>query len=756
MNSQRPFVRKMVYVVTICVLLLPLYLLARPASTDRPGGRLSQLRQEAGLSQAQLGEIDPASETIKLATLGLRGVAANILWAKANDYKKKKDWTNLSATLNQITRLEPNFIAVWRFQAWNLSYNVSAEFDDYRERYRWVIHGIEFLIRGVGYNKNHPRLYWDVGWFAAQKIGRADEHKEFRAMFLEDDDFHEKYKTPSLEDRDNWLVGKRWFARSEDVVKAGGSLGNMSEVVYYAHRPMCQMNYSEGLEEDGIFGEKAKQSWKKAGDEWSRYGAFPIQTSFTDDEGKPLKIFLNERESFASEAAVLRGELDSIEPDLREDILQERWSQLSDKEMGATHYMCTVSDEYGDPTIMAIIALLDKRLPAWRTELLAKREAMLTDAENQLLATPKRNRQEEQHQSVRRIETKLFEVAGRVREKMVVSDRDVARRIAGPDRSKASQLTDRIAKAERMTNTIQNYRQIVNFEHWRRLAKIEQSSAALAARSSIFKGNQALADGLLPEAADRFAEGMAKWRELFDDPGFSNLAADDNIADAVMESIEDYVKVLEQRDALFPDDFPLAEFLVHRAAKQSEGPLRMAREATAAREKALAEGNLETALTECESGLKLWQGLLEEFPALTLMASKTLGQEIFDTINGYGDVLQKRNQPFPDNFPLLNFLHLHIEQAEETLKARNAIAQGNQLLDQSKFPAAQEAYDRGLAEWRKLLDKFPVLLDGADKAVAGELIQAVEGYEKILELRGKEFPENFILRDVRQRMRPAG
>jgi tetratricopeptide (TPR) repeat protein len=451
----------------------------------------------------------------------------------------------------------------------------------------------------------------------------------------------------------------------------------------------------------------------------------------------------------------LRKELDSLQPGVREDILWERWTKLSDEEMGATHYMCIQDQQSGDPTISAIIALLDKRLPAWRTELLPKREAMLTQDENRLLATPKRNRQDDEHAAAERIEGEIFKVAGRVRERMMINDLDVVRRITGPDRSKAGQLADRIAKSERMATIIQNYRQIVNFEHWRRRAEVEQSAAALAARSSAFEGKQALAEGRLPEAADAFAEGMRKWRELFEDSGFDNLADDDSIAETVMESIQDYVKVLEQQDDLFPDDFPLGDFVLQRVEKESSGVLRMAREATAAREKALAEGDLDAALAECEGGLKMWQDLLGRFPALTLMASKEAGQEIFDTINRYGDVLRQRHEPFPDNFPLLDFLHLHIEQAEETLKARNAITEGNLLLSESKFPAAQEAYDRGLAEWRKLLDKFPVLLSGADKAVAGELTQAVEGYGKILELRGKQFPEDFILRDVREMMRPA-
>ena len=151
---------------------------------------LAQLRNEYDLSQAQLGEIDPGSVTIKLATLGLRGVAANILWEKATDYKMKKDWTNFGATLNQITKVQPNFINVWINQSWNLSYNVSVEFDDYRERYRWVIKGFDFLKDGIKYNDRQPGLPWEMGRMISQKIGKADEVKQYRRLFKEDDDFN--------------------------------------------------------------------------------------------------------------------------------------------------------------------------------------------------------------------------------------------------------------------------------------------------------------------------------------------------------------------------------------------------------------------------------------------------------------------------------------------------------------------------------------------------------------------------------------
>ena len=184
----------------IALFLLPIAALSQPAAIDP--GKPGQLgRRQAGaaargqynIAQAELGEIDPASETMKLSTLGLRGVAANILWGWANYYKKIEDWDKLEMTVNQIIRLQPNFVEVWDFQAHNLSYNVSVEFDDYRMRYQWVKKGIEFLILGSHYNRDEPGILRQVGWFTGQKIGRADEHKQFRRLFRDDKDFHQTF-----------------------------------------------------------------------------------------------------------------------------------------------------------------------------------------------------------------------------------------------------------------------------------------------------------------------------------------------------------------------------------------------------------------------------------------------------------------------------------------------------------------------------------------------------------------------------------
>ena len=232
---------------------------------------------EHPLSQASLGEIDPASETMKLATLGLRGVAVNLLWEKANYYKKIEDWTNLTATLEQLAKLQPNFITFWKFQAWNLTYNVSVEFDDYRDRYSFVRRGIQFLKEGEKYNRDNPHLLWDLGWFIGQKIGRADEHVQYRRLFVKDDDFHPA--DLPLDERDNWLVGKEYYLQGVDAVdNKGKSMGRKSPRIFYSSPAMSQMNYAEAIEEEGQF-DKARRGWIKAQKEWEEFGRLPIEHS---------------------------------------------------------------------------------------------------------------------------------------------------------------------------------------------------------------------------------------------------------------------------------------------------------------------------------------------------------------------------------------------------------------------------------------------------------------------------------------------
>jgi hypothetical protein len=270
MSPRNSFYWKVGYIVALVALIYPLQWLSQPASLHAAGGKLAQLRDKYDLSEANLGEIDASAETIKLATLGLRGVAVNILWERANYYKMIEDWSGFGAALTQIANLQPHYYSVWDFQAHNLTYNTSVEFDDYHDRFYWVMEGIKFLKHGKELNKKEPRITARIGWFIGNKIGRADEHRQYRRLFKEDDAFH-NVDNPNRDrsKRDNWLVSYEYYHEAQEQVRHGAPL-RTTPVIFHAQPMMSLINYAEALESDSTagetpkFGEVAQNAWSNA------------------------------------------------------------------------------------------------------------------------------------------------------------------------------------------------------------------------------------------------------------------------------------------------------------------------------------------------------------------------------------------------------------------------------------------------------------------------------------------------------------
>ncbi|MCG8586516.1 MAG: hypothetical protein MI757_17540, partial [Pirellulales bacterium] len=330
MTQRKTFVRKIAYLVAIAVLLAILPVLSRPATRNAegdlsPGGTLSQLRDEYKISQANLGEIDPTSVAARLSTLGMSGIAANISWQRAHHYKKVENWTEYEKTLDEISKLQPNFISVWKFQAWNLAYNVSAELDDFTSRYRWVKKGIRFLVKGTRYNDLDPRLAWEVGWFLNQKIGRSDEKQQYRRLFKRDMRSPERggdkelrgdmpFSLDDCEDPrgevDNWLVGQKWYERSQRLVDEHNIAMRMSSPVFHSSVPMAAIKYAAVLTKDGIFdrdSEPIRKAWQNAAEQWNEFGNRSLKSVAN------LRVRLNDKEYLAQRSADLGKRIAELE-----------------------------------------------------------------------------------------------------------------------------------------------------------------------------------------------------------------------------------------------------------------------------------------------------------------------------------------------------------------------------------------------------------------------------------------------------------
>ncbi len=491
MSDRTSFYRKIAYAAVIVALCFVLGWLSAPATTTRAGGRLAQLRKEYKLAQVNLGEVDPASETIKLATLGLRGVAVNLLWNKANHYKKVEDWTSLTATLEQLAKLQPNFITFWKFQAWNLSYNVSVEFDDYKDRYYYVRRGIEFLTDGERSNSDNPVLLWDLGWFVGQKIGRADEHEQYRRLFKADDDFHPADRT--LEERDNWLVGKQWYLDAITSVDVKGfSIGRKSPRDFYSSPAKSTMNYAEAIEKEGFF-DKARRAWIRAGEEWRQFGNTVIEHSF----GEKLQL--------------------GLQPELEKEVAD-------------------------------LTAKLDAMLPGVRDTLLKEKRAALTDEERQILDKPENQRTADDA-------NRLYDISGKLEITDREVGQRIARE--KPDKDKeALQLANLLERRKLVLQYTKNYKRDANYDYWQTRCDFEQTDNAVAARRLMYEANNAFKEADLVTAQRLYKQGFDKWRLVINEFP-SILDDEASTGEDIVDYVKAYRKVLDQLDERLGDEFPL-------------------------------------------------------------------------------------------------------------------------------------------------------------------------------------------------------
>jgi len=514
MSRPSGFRNKLIYLAVLIAMLIPLYLLGQPASgrTGDAGGQLTQMRTKYNIAESELGEINPASETMKLASLGLRGVAATLLWNKAQDYKVHHEWDRLKATLNNIAMLQPHYEKVWEFQAHNLSYNVSVEFDDYRQRYSMVREGIEFLTRGVEQNRKAPRLVWHTGWYYGQKLGMSDEKRQFRRLFADDEPQHKALREQNIAvdspdargpdgKPDNWLVGRQWMFYGYDLVDGGVKIRNQTPLNFFETGPKWRFKHAEAIEAEGVLDDRAKSAWQLAGDDWQTFGQriIPTTSAFSIKLGGLNELKQRRDDALASFMEIAGETLRQEEKDMREGLSPE---------------------------------------------------------EKEALETPDEDRTEKQTRLVSelfyRLQPKLSSVAKKAPEAV---------------RLRAIELAAELADLDARLTKTEGYRNQVNYDYWQTLAKAEQEDRTVQARRLLFEAEQANADAQVDLAISKYEESFELWAQIFD--AYPILLFDE-VSDDLMRSIRRYTIAIDSDS--FDDNFPLAAFfeIMQNEAKSIE------------------------------------------------------------------------------------------------------------------------------------------------------------------------------------------
>jgi len=289
--------RKIVFAVGILVLFAGMYPYKRFLAAEA---------DKKDLGEATIGEVDTGSFVLKLFLLGgFRGMAANVLWTRAIDFQKVQEWDRLKVTVDMITKLQPHFLAIWTFQSWNLTYNVSVEWDAPEDKYSWIKQGIKFVQDGVRKNQKSPDLIWDTAWYYYHKLGFSDETIILRRLFRDDED--ESFKKSPIDGNaiyhDNFQLGHDWFVKAVRLVDAGEKRqgagtedeiefvdaptqrkGRPGDLPFRSMPAHAQTRYAIGLEKESMkgveatFGPRAQDQWRKALDEWDSFGHHTYDT----------------------------------------------------------------------------------------------------------------------------------------------------------------------------------------------------------------------------------------------------------------------------------------------------------------------------------------------------------------------------------------------------------------------------------------------------------------------------------------------
>ena len=170
----------------LTITIASLVLVACLAGSSTLAGHVQQQRRDLKLVvTTDDTESMPPHVAIVTAALGtFRGLAVDLLWARADTLQNAGEFYEAQTLSQWITTLQPRFQKVWAFQAWNLAYNISAATQVPAERWGWVNRGIDLLrSRGIPLNPRAASLYFELAWLYQNKIGRVGdkEHWYYKA-----------------------------------------------------------------------------------------------------------------------------------------------------------------------------------------------------------------------------------------------------------------------------------------------------------------------------------------------------------------------------------------------------------------------------------------------------------------------------------------------------------------------------------------------------------------------------------------------
>ncbi|NOX97932.1 MAG: hypothetical protein GXO98_07750 [Nitrospirae bacterium] len=190
MSRLKKYIPFIAFILVLFMLLLPLQ------------GRINRLRVEKELVETDIFETTTPSDiwgTLLLA--GFRGVAVDMLWVQAINLQQEGKFFELLTLYQLILDLQPHFVNIWAYSAWNMAYNISNDMETKEQKWQWIQKGLALLRKGIKRNPKSYILYFELGWFYFHKV-EADPY------------YGEQLKK---EGKNNYFLALYWFKQASKI-----------------------------------------------------------------------------------------------------------------------------------------------------------------------------------------------------------------------------------------------------------------------------------------------------------------------------------------------------------------------------------------------------------------------------------------------------------------------------------------------------------------------------------------------------------
>jgi hypothetical protein len=164
--------RKLIYLVAIVLLLF--------AAFVHKFKVIDEQAKKYDISETNLGKVDLGGSISRFVLSSFRGPLVCGLWWEVEELQQRHDFKQLELLVTALTKLQPHYKGPWKYQGWNLAYNVSVEFERAEDKYFYISKGIRWLAYGEEINR--LRLYDETRPDKVRIVGDP----ELRSQFAQD------------------------------------------------------------------------------------------------------------------------------------------------------------------------------------------------------------------------------------------------------------------------------------------------------------------------------------------------------------------------------------------------------------------------------------------------------------------------------------------------------------------------------------------------------------------------------------------